>query len=112
MAMTQKERDQRRKEKDAKRGAEEMRIKTMAGEKKMVLELMDCLEDKEQASMILTSVRYMHSMGRDGVREAMKAFRALHKVRLTEDVERRFMAQSMLMIQQDPGDEIVPPTVG
>lgn len=41
MAMTQKERDQRRKEKDAKRGAEEMRIKAMAGEKKMVRELMD-----------------------------------------------------------------------
>lgn len=59
--------------------------------------------------MILTSVRYMHSMGRDGVRDAMKRFRALHKVELSEDVERRLIAESMLMIQQDPGDQIIAP---
>ncbi|MCV4343273.1 hypothetical protein [Pseudomonas capsici] len=109
MAMTQKERDQRRKEKDAKRGAEEMRIKAMAGEKRMVIELMDWLDDKEQASVILVSIRHMHSLGKDGAREARDNLRAPHRFFISENVAADFHAKSLAMIQQDPGDEIEAP---
>lgn len=110
MAMTQQQRDERRRQKDAKSGAEELRFKALSGEKRMIRELMEWNEDKEQASMILTSIRYLHSLGPDGSREALKELRALHKVSLEPDVERRLIAQSMLMIQQDPGDEVIRPT--
>lgn len=41
MAMDQKERDKKRREKEAKAGAEDMRLKALSGEKKMIRELME-----------------------------------------------------------------------
>ena len=109
MAMTQQERDAKRRAKEARMGAEEMRIKAVAGEKQMVRELMEWLDDTEQASVILTSVRYMHSLGPEGAREAVKKLRARHKFVISENVAREFEAKSLLMIQQDPGDEVIRP---
>lgn len=111
MAMTQKQRDERRRLKEAKSGVEELRFKALNGEKQMIRELMEWTEDTEQASAILECIRYVHSLGPDGSRKAMKDFRALHKVALSEDVEQRLIAGSMLMIQKDPGDEVVGPTL-
>lgn len=41
MAMTQKERDAKRRAKEARMGAEEMRFKAMAGEKRMLCDIME-----------------------------------------------------------------------
>lgn len=90
-------------------GAEELRIKAMAGEKQMVRELMKWLDDTEQASVVLTSVRHMHSLGPEGVREARDKLRARHKFVISESVAADFHAKSIAMIQQDPGDEIEAP---
>lgn len=109
MAMTQQERDAKRRAKEAKMGAEEMRFKALAGEKQMVREVMEWLDDTEQASVILSSVRYMHSLGPEGAREAVKNIRARHKFVISENVAREFEAKSLLMIQQDPGDEVIAP---
>ncbi|MCO8161033.1 hypothetical protein NJC38_02565 [Pseudomonas sp. 21LCFQ010] len=109
MGMTQQERDAKRRAKEARMGAEELRIKVMAGEKQMAREIMEWLDDTEQASVILTSVRYMHSLGPEGVREAVKNLRARHKFVISENVAADFHAKSLLMIQQDQGDEIEAP---
>jgi hypothetical protein len=109
MAMTQQQRDERRRQKDAKSGAEELRFKALSGEKRMIRELMEWTDDTEQASMILACVRYVHSLGPDGSRTAMDDLRELHKVELSVDVERRLIAGSILMIQQDPGDQVISP---
>lgn len=104
MAMTQQERDAKRRAKEAKMGAEEMRIKAMAGEKQMVREIMEWLDDSEQASVILTSVRHMHSLGPDGAKEAQKKLRAHHKFVISENVARRFDEESRAELRRDPGD--------
>ncbi|MEG5263276.1 hypothetical protein TRP66_03105 [Pseudomonas sp. JDS28PS106] len=109
MAMNQQQRDERRRQKDARSGAEELRFKALSGEKRMIRELMEWTDDTEQASMTLACVRYVHSLGPDGARKAMDDLRALHKVVLSVDVERRLIAGSMLMIQQDAGDEVIIP---
>lgn len=109
MAMTQQERDARRKAKEDLMGAEEMRIKAWNGEKQMVREIMDWLDDTEQASVIQISVRHMHSLGREGARKAVKELRARHKFVVSESVATDFHTKSLAMIQQDPGDEIEAP---
>lgn len=109
MAMTQQERDAKRRAKEARMGAEEMRFKAMAGEKRMLCEIMEWADDKEQASVMQLCVRYMHSLGPEGVREAMNSLRARHKFVISENVARDFEAKSLLIIQQDSGDEVISP---
>ncbi|KAA8689609.1 hypothetical protein [Pseudomonas caricapapayae] len=70
MAMTQKQRDDRRREKELRMGSEDLRIKARYGEKQMARDIMEWTKDSEQASVILASLRYMHSLGPAGAREA------------------------------------------
>ncbi|MEE5138715.1 hypothetical protein V2J83_24760 [Pseudomonas alliivorans] len=115
MALTQKQRDERRREKEAKLGAEELRIKALSGERQMVLEIMAWTDDSEQASVILASVRYMHSLGPEGSREAMSTLRALHKIEVSDSVAREIYDHGVRSIMNNPDqcedDEIERPTV-
>lgn len=47
-------------------------------------------------------VRYMHSLGPEGVREAMKSLRARHKFVISENVAREFYDASVRSIRCDP----------
>lgn len=109
MAMDQKERDKKRREKEAKAGAEDMRLKALSGEKKMIRELMEWVEDSEQASMIMTCIRYVHSLGPEGVREAVDNLNARHKIELSDSWSARFDNESRRELMRDPGDEVISP---
>ena len=109
MAMTQQQRDQRRREKDAKSGAEEMRLKALSGEKAMIKEIMEWTDDKEQASAIMFCIRHVHSLGREGVRSAQKHLRALNKVNIQDSWRARFEEESRREALRNPGDEIISP---
>lgn len=110
MAMTQQQRDQKRRDKDAKSGAEDMRLKARSGEKKMIQDIMKWTEDKEQASAIMFCIRHMHALGSDGVRIASADLRALHKKEISESWRARFEEESRREAMRNPGDEILRPT--
>lgn len=65
-------------------------------------------EDAEQSSVIEGCLRYVHSLGRDGAREALKA---RHKIVISENVAREFHNQSLAKLKRDPGDEIKAPSL-
>ena len=67
---------------------------------------MDWTDDTEQASVIEASLRYVHSLGREGAR---KALNQRHKIEISENVAREFHNQSLMEIRKDPGDEIIAP---
>ncbi|MFJ3486627.1 hypothetical protein ACIPL1_24960 [Pseudomonas sp. NPDC090202] len=109
MAMTQQQRDQRRREKDSKSGAEDMRLKARNGEKKMIQDIMEWTEDKEQASAIMFCIRHMHSLGREGALLALSDLVELHKREIPESWRARFEEESRREALRNPGDEILRP---
>lgn len=48
------------------------------------------------------ALRYVHSLGRDGAREALKA---RHEIVISENVARQFDNASLAQLRRDPGDE-------
>ncbi|UNM17325.1 hypothetical protein K0P33_17225 [Pseudomonas sp. ArH3a] len=83
MAMDQKARSAKSAAKRKELGEEELRHRVRAGEKQMLADLMARTEDTEQASVMAGSLRYVHSLGRDGAREAL---RSRHKIEVNENV--------------------------
>ena len=114
MAMSQKERDERRRAKEARLGAEELRIKALNGEKRMARDIMEWTDDSEQASVILASLRYMHSLGPAGAREAMNSLRARHTFEVSESVAREIYDHGVRSVMSNPDrdetDEVVAPS--
>lgn len=114
MALSQKERDDRRRAKEARLGAEELRIKALSGEKRMVLDIMEWTEDGEQASVILSSLRYMHSLGPAGACKAMDSLRERHNFEVSETVAREIYDHGVRSVMNNPDrdetDEVVAPS--
>ncbi|WP_338508686.1 hypothetical protein [Pseudomonas poae] len=84
----------------------ELRHRCRLGTRQKLEELMAWNEDTEQASVIEGCLRYVHSLGPDGAREALKA---RHEIVISENVARIFDRESRREIARDPGDEIVSP---
>lgn len=84
----------------------ELRHRCRLGTRLTLEELMDWSEDTEQASVIEGCLRYVHSLGREGAREALKA---RHEFVISERVARVFRNQSLAELRRDPGDEIIDP---
>ncbi|WP_256261541.1 hypothetical protein [Pseudomonas gingeri] len=68
MAMDQQARLAKSTAKRKELGEEELRHRVRSGEKQMLADLMAWTEDTEQASVIAGSLRYVHSLGREGTR--------------------------------------------
>lgn len=86
----------------------ELRHRCRLGTRQKLEELMAWNEDTEQASVIEGCLRYVHSLGPDGAREALKT---RHIIVISENVARMFESESRREITRDPGDEVVLPTV-
>ena len=89
MAMDQKARSAKSAAKRKELGEEELRHRVRAGEKQMLADLMEWTEDTEQASVMAGTLRYVHSLGRDGAREAL---RSRHKIVVNENMAAEFYA--------------------
>ncbi|MBP5958495.1 hypothetical protein ICA16_22745 [Pseudomonas anatoliensis] len=83
MAKTGQERSAKSAAKRKERGEEELRHRVRQGEKQMLSDLMAWTEDTEQASVMAGSLRYVHSLGPDGAR---KALRSRHVYDVNENV--------------------------
>ncbi|WP_397448182.1 hypothetical protein [Pseudomonas sp. NA-150] len=86
MAVEQKDRSAKTAARRKTRGEEELRHRVMPGEKAWLLELMEWTEDKEQASVMAGCLRHVHSLGREGAREAL---RLRHEIMINENVARK-----------------------
>jgi len=83
MAKSGKERSAKSAAKRKERGEEELRHRVRQGEKQMLSELMAWTEDTEQASVMAGALRYVHSLGPVGAREAL---RSRHEIEVNENV--------------------------
>lgn len=86
----------------------ELRHRCRLGTRQKLEELMAWNKDTEQASVIEGCLRYVHSLGPIGAREALKA---RHEIVISENVARDFHNQSLAELRRDPGDEIVTPAL-
>ncbi|WP_454838251.1 hypothetical protein [Pseudomonas mohnii] len=108
MAKNGQERSAKAALKRAEFDEKELRHRCRLGTRQKLEELMAWNEDTEQASVIEGCLRYVHSLGPDGAREALKA---RHKIVISENVAREFHNQSLVELKRDPGDEIVTPAL-
>lgn len=106
MAKTGKERSAKTAAKRIEYDEKELRHRCRLGERNILEEVMAWNEDTEQASVIEGCLRYVHSLGPEGARKALKA---RHEIVISENVAREFHNQSLAELKRDPGDEIVSP---
>ncbi|KJK19094.1 hypothetical protein [Pseudomonas sp. 2(2015)] len=107
MAMDQAARDRRRREKSAKVQEEDLRLKVRPGTKQALLELMAWAGIEEQGEAMTLMIHHLHGLGPGGALPLLEPPR--HKYEVSQSVALEFSRKSILMIQQDPGDELVTP---
>ncbi|SDQ68022.1 hypothetical protein SAMN05216487_3235 [Pseudomonas sp. UC 17F4] len=107
MAMDQAERDRRRREKSAKVQEEDLRLKVRPGTKQALLELMEWAGIEEQGEAMTLMIHHLHGLGPGRALTLLTPPR--HKYEVSQSVALEFSRKSMLMVLQEPGDEIIPP---
>ncbi|ELS43320.1 hypothetical protein [Pseudomonas syringae] len=107
MALTQKQRNERTALKRQKAQEEELRLRVRPGTKQALQELMEWAEIDEQGEALTLMIHHLHNLGPGGALPLLEIPR--HEITVSNIVALEFHRKSMLMIQQDPGDEIVIP---
>jgi hypothetical protein len=110
MGMTQKERDQRRHGKAARLQEQDLRLKVRPGTKQALAELMQWAGIEEQGEALTLMIHRLHELGPDRALPLLEVPR--HEYRPSRIVALAFERKSLLMIQQDPGDQIIHPQQG
>ncbi|KFE47964.1 hypothetical protein [Pseudomonas congelans] len=107
MALTQKQRDERTALKRQKAEEEELRLRVRPGTKQALGELMEWADIKEQGEAMTLMIHHLHALGPGGALPMLQVPR--HEITLSNIVALEFHRKSTLMVQNDPGDEIIPP---
>lgn len=107
MAATQKERSAKTAAKRKNRGEEEIRFHAMAGTRQALAELMAWSGIEEQGEAITLMIHHPHNSGPERAVQLLTPPR--HEIVLSKNVALAFERKSLLMIQQDPGDEVTSP---
>ena len=87
MAMTPQERDEKRKKKEAKAGVEELRMKTRAGTRQALAEIMQWAEVEENGEAMTLLIHRIHELGPEAARHFLSAPR--HEINLSSSVVRK-----------------------
>jgi hypothetical protein len=106
MAKTGQERSAKAALKRIEYDEKELRHRCRIGTRNILEELMLWNEDTQQASVIEGCLRYIHSLGPEGAREALKA---RHEIVISDNVAQEFNNQSLAELKRDPGEEIIAP---
>ena len=107
MAAQQKERSAKTAARRKARGEEELRMHAMAGTRQALVDLMAWHGIEEQGEAITLMIHHLHGLGPGKALPLLDPSR--HEYRPSRNVARLFDQKSMLMIQKDPGDEIIAP---
>ncbi|QZP24529.1 hypothetical protein [Pseudomonas mosselii] len=85
MAMTPQERDEKRKKKEAKAGVEELRMKTRAGTRQALAEIMQWAEVEECGEAMTLLIHRIHELGPEAACHFLSAPR--HEIVISKYVE-------------------------
>lgn len=96
----------RRAEKAARVQEVMLRLPVRPGTRQALLELMEWADVEEQAEAMTLMIHRLHEIGREQAVHFLTPPK-LHNPRPSRVVELAFERKSLLMIQQDPGDEIL-----
>ncbi|WP_207936450.1 hypothetical protein [Pseudomonas sp. 51_B] len=110
MAMTPQERDEKRKKKEAKAGVEELRMKTRAGTRQALAEIMQWAQVEENGEAMTLLIHRIHELGPEAARHFLSAPR--HEIVISEYVAQslerfrigRELRAPALMLGDDPDD--------
>lgn len=110
MAMSQQERDQKRRAKASKHGEEDLRMKARAGTRQALAEIMQWAEVEENGEAMTLMIHRIHELWPEAARHFLSAPR--HKIRHNDFVARRLDQFSIgrelrapeLMLGDDPDD--------
>ncbi|WP_345770221.1 hypothetical protein [Pseudomonas sp. URMO17WK12:I9] len=87
MALTSKQRDDKRKEKEAKAGVEDLRMKTRAGTRQALAEIMQWAQVEENGEAMTLLIHRIHELGPEAARHFLSAPR--HEIVVSDFVARR-----------------------
>lgn len=107
MAAAQKDRSAKTAARRKTRGEEELRMHAMAGTRQALADLMAWHGIEEQGEAMTLMIHHLHALGPQKSAPLLAPPR--HEITISENVSRIFHHKSMLMIQQDPGDEVFNP---
>ena len=107
MAAQQKERSAKTAARRKARGEEEIRLHCMAGTRQALAELMAWSGIEEQGEAITLMIHHLHALGPQKCLPLLDPPR--HVIEVSQNVSLAFHRKSLLIIQQDPGDEVVAP---
>ena len=107
MAAEQKVRSAKTALKRKARGEEELRMRAMAGTRQVLADLMEWHQIDEQGEAMTLVLHHLHALGPAGSAPFFAPPR--HDVSVSKIVALEFHRKSLLMIQQDPGDEFFSP---
>ncbi|MCB2253451.1 hypothetical protein KTQ74_16215 [Pseudomonas chlororaphis] len=110
MAMTPQERDENRKKKEAKAGVEELRMKTRAGTRQALADIMQWAEVEENGEAMTLMIHRIHELGPEAALHFLSAPR--HEIVISKYVEQslerfrlsRELRAPALMLGDDPDD--------
>jgi hypothetical protein len=107
MAASQADRSAKAATKRKAKGSEELRMRAMEGTRTALAELMEWHGIEEQGEAMTLMIHHLHGLGPKGSAPFLAAPRHIFVIK--QNVARLFDQKSMLMIQKDPGDEIIAP---
>jgi hypothetical protein len=110
MAMSQQERDQKRRAKASKHGEEDLRMKARAGTRQALAEIMQWAEVEENGEAMTLLIHRIHELGHEAARHFLSAPR--HEIVVSDFVARRLdqfrigreLRAPDLMLGDDPDD--------
>ncbi|PZW52813.1 hypothetical protein F477_03659 [Pseudomonas sp. URIL14HWK12:I3] len=104
MAMTPQEREEKRKKKEAKAGVEELRMKTRAGTRQALAEIMQWAQVEENGEAMTLLIHRIHELGPEAARHFLSAPR--HEIRLSSSVVRKLDQFRLSRELRAPGLEL------
>ena len=110
MALTPKQRDDKRKEKEAKAGIEELRMKARAGTRQALSEIMQWADVEENGEAMTLLIHRIHELGPEAALHFLSAPR--HEITVSPAVARKLdqfrlsreLRAPGLMLGDDPDD--------
>jgi len=107
MAKSNAERSAKAAAKKKERGEEEIRLHCLPGTRQALAELMAWSGIEEQGEAITLMIHHLHAMGPQKCLPMLDPPR--HVIEVSQNVSLAFHRKSLMMIQKDPGDEVISP---
>ncbi|WP_300747227.1 hypothetical protein [Pseudomonas sp.] len=86
---------------------EELRLRVRPGTRQALADLMEWSGITEQGEAMTLMIHHLHAMGASKCQPLLNPPR--HEIVISKNVALEFQRRSMLMIQNDPGDEVCRP---